>query len=133
MSSIDPTMRSMTRTIDRANSTNVWPFSLCLLVGVLIAIFQPITRIETWRWKMQSTFPPLTEQAVIGRSAKPKGVPGINGENVYVTSTRCKIKLGASGSALGAGLPAPAPPQEDPVQLTQRDFVFAPVPASPTV
>ena len=33
----------------------------------------------------------------------------------------------------GTGLPAPAPPQEDPVQLTQRDFVFAPVPASPTV
>jgi hypothetical protein len=46
-------------------------------------------------------------------------------------STWFNTKLGASGSALGAGLPPPAAPQPDEVQVSQLANWAAPEPLTP--
>jgi len=48
--------------------------------------------------------------------------PGIKALKEYVISTSFRTKLGASGSVLGAGLPVPAVPQPELVQVSQFAF-----------
>jgi hypothetical protein len=53
-----------------------------LFIVRFICASQFIARIETWRWNVQVTLPPLAEHTESGSNAKPKGVPGIGGEKV---------------------------------------------------
>ena len=58
-------------------------------------------------------------------------LPGIIGVNVYWMSTRFNTKIGASGSAVGTGLPVPTVPHDVPVHVTQFDVRLVPVPLIP--
>jgi hypothetical protein len=52
-------------------------------------------------------------------SGKLKRVPGMRVLKVYEIRTWLRTKFGASGSASGAGLPVPAVPQPELVQVSQ--------------
>ena len=76
-----------------------------------------MARISTWRVKVQLPLEPqIPVKACMGIL---KILPRINGGNVYWMSTRFVTKSGASGSALGTGLPFPALPQPEEVQVSQ--------------
>jgi hypothetical protein len=112
------------------------------LASLLLSDFSPefesahshdqfIARISTWRLNTQLPLEP--QIPVKARSGILKIAPRISGGNVYWMSTRLVTNSGASGSALGTGLPFPAVPQPEEVHVSQLVrkaplAVFVPLP-----